>query len=381
MFNIYANLTVNFWLTFLNLSNILIQQPHWAIYKNQISSNAESALQTTPLENSSYITNCIHHILSKRTYKIYQLSANPNTDHTSGNSSLRDSGTSLHPPSLPPPSPSPQVGLLASFPPVSTLLSLSSSLTFQSIIATLTFFTWFKQFFLQPLPSNTPNPEVLISEIKRLRDRWSHFHFLIVSSHFHFLIISSCFHFLIISSFQIFSSHFHLLIIILSLSLSHQQDQETVRQVFSLSILPLWLFQATCAGVGEHANVHLDPNHQSPGGKNISFMQNTKYKCAIVVGWCEAKRDWTSVRRRFREWGALVGGGGEEPGVLHLGRAGHGGEGGGREAASRVPSSFLTRKWAGILSWSLSVTHILFGDYKKHWWMIMMMPDGRCSVI
>ena len=82
MFNIYANLTVNFWLTFLNLSNILIQQPHWAIYKNQISSNAESALQTTPLENSSYITNCIHHILSKRTYKIYQLSANPNTQTT-----------------------------------------------------------------------------------------------------------------------------------------------------------------------------------------------------------------------------------------------------------------------------------------------------------
>ena len=111
MFNIYANLTVNFWLTFLNLSNILIQQPHWAIYKNQISSNAESALQTTPLENS-YITKCMHHILSKRTHKIYQLSANPNTDHTSGNSSLRDSGTSLHPPSLPPPSPSPQVGLL-----------------------------------------------------------------------------------------------------------------------------------------------------------------------------------------------------------------------------------------------------------------------------
>ena len=368
MFNIYANLTVNFWLTFLNLSNILIQQPHWAIYKNQISSNAESALQTTPLENSSYITNCIHHILSKRTYKIYQLSANPNTDHTSGNSSLRDSGTSLHPPSLPPPSPSPQVGLLASFPcrqyqhcchchhhwhfnP-----SLPPSHLIYHLVQTI---------FFQPLPSNTPNPEVLISEIKRLRDRWSHFHFLILSSHFHFLIISSCFHFLIISSFQIFSSHFHLLIIILSLSLSHQQDQETVRQVFSLSILPLWLFQATCAGVGEHANVHLDPNHQSPGGKNISFMQNTKYKCAIVVGWCEAKRDWTSVRRRFREWGALVGGGGEEPGVLHLGRAGHGGEGGGREAASRVPSSFLTRKWAGIawvwLTFSLEIIRSIGG--------------------
>jgi hypothetical protein len=51
-------------------------------------------------------------------------------NHTSGNSSLRDSGTSLHPPSLPPPSPCPQT-----------------------------------------LPSPTPNPEVLISEIKRLRDR------------------------------------------------------------------------------------------------------------------------------------------------------------------------------------------------------------------
>ena len=112
--------------------------------------------------------------------------------------------------------------------PVSTLLSLSSSLTFQSIIATLTFnLSLGSNNFLQPLPSNTPNPEVLISEIKRLRDRWSHFHFLIISSYFHFPIISS---------FQIFSSHFHLLIIILSLSLSHQQDQETARQVFSLSL-------------------------------------------------------------------------------------------------------------------------------------------------
>ena len=142
MFNIYANLTVNFWLTFLNLSNILIQQPHWAIYKNQISSNAESALQTTPLENSSYITNCIHHTLSKRTYKIYQLSANPNTQTT--RLAIPRWGT-LEPPyilhlCLPPPHLLRLVFLLLfRVASLSTLLSLSSSLTFQSIIATLTF--------------------------------------------------------------------------------------------------------------------------------------------------------------------------------------------------------------------------------------------------
>ena len=70
----------------------------------------------------------IKHQTSKgplKTDEMYQIKF---ADHTSGKSSLRDSGTSLHPPSLPPPSPCPQVSSSSS----SSLSSPSSSFSYSS---------------------------------------------------------------------------------------------------------------------------------------------------------------------------------------------------------------------------------------------------------
>ena len=163
------------------------------------------------------------------------------------------------------------------------------------------------------------------------------------------IILLSLSHHILLSNLFISLSPSHHYPLTLTFSSARSRDCET--GVLTLTFFQFCHFDFSRLHVLESENMRMSTlirttNRQVARTYLLCKIQN--FKCAIVVGWCEAKRDWTSVRRRFREWGALVGGGGEEPGVLHLGRAGHGGEGGGREAASRVPSSFLTRKWAGI---------------------------------